>query len=436
MSGYSLFYRRFLWPGYEKLRGRQTHRLLAAAEARQWWPAEKLREWQAQELAALLRHAGENCPWYRTHLAEKPLLTKAIIRTHREELLAGNYRDKVFVHKTGGSTGEPLSFYMTRASYEWRNAMMLRGYGWAGAHEGEKTFWLWSIAAGTVSRGTRIKTALHDWSLRRTLFNNFRLSQATLPECLTSLNRCAPSVLIGYTSMLEYLARYINKQGGLRVKLHSIITAAEGVNTAQRELFQEVFQAPVFASYGSREFKLIAMECERGGLHISADNLQLEILRNGVPAAPGELGQVVITDLHNYGLPFIRYELGDLATVRTDACLCGRGLPLLGAVHGRIPDTIQTPDGKLISGIFFPHLLKEFAWIEQFQVIQKELDRLELRLVTPDRKVAEQGLPELRHAILVVLGQAVRLDVEFVDKIPRTSSGKHRAVMSEIPVII
>jgi len=436
MSNYGTLYRQWVWPAYEKLRGRHTHQLLADAEARQWWPADALREWQKQQLTALHQHAEVNCPWYRAHPPGKALLTKTIIREHREELVAENYRQQVYVHKTGGSTGEPLSFYLTRESYEWRNAMTLRGYGWAGAFDGERTFYLWSIAVGAQSRFSKLKTAFHDWSLRRAFFNNFRLSHDTLPECLESLNRFAPKVLVGYTSMLEYLARHIQKHGGLRVKLHSVITAAEGVNAAQRELLREVFQAPVFASYGSREFKLIAMECDRGGLHLSADNLYVEILRHGQPAAPGELGQVIVTDLHNYGMPFIRYELGDLATTRADACPCGRGLPLLGEVHGRIPDTIQTPDGKLISGIFFPHLLKEFGWIEQFQVTQKELDRLHLKIVTANPAEAERGLPELRREILSVLGDGVRLDVEFVNEIPRTASGKHRAVLSEIPVQI
>jgi phenylacetate-CoA ligase len=444
VSLYSTIYRSALWPGYEKLRGRRTHILLREAEARQWWPAAQLRDWQWQEMTQLLRQAREHAPRWKNlgeiggpaEFQQLPILTKTIIREHRDELAADNYKGRVFTHKTGGSTGVPLTFYMDRGSYEWRNAMMLRGYGWAGAHEGVKQFFLWSIAVGNQSKITRWKTAIHDTSMRRAFFNNFRLSQATLPECVDALNRFAPRVLVGYTSMLEYLARYIKKHGGLRVKVHSVLTAAEGINAAQRELFKEVFQAPVFASYGSREFKLIAMECEHGGLHLSADNLYVEVLRNGQPAKPGELGQVIVTDLHNFGMPFIRYEIGDAATVRTDACPCGRGLPMLDAVHGRVPDTIQTPDGKLISGIFFPHLLKEFDWIEQFQVVQKELASVQVKIITPDRPAAERGLPALRQQIAAVLGQAVRLDFEFVNEIPRTATGKHRPVISEIPVNI
>jgi phenylacetate-CoA ligase len=181
---------------------------------------------------------------------------------------------------------------------------------------------------------------------------------------------------------------------------------------------------------------LIAMDCEQGRLHVSADNLLVECLNNGAPCKPGEVGKVVVTDLHNFGMPFIRYELGDLASPSDENCLCGRELPLLSSIYGRIADTIQTPDGKLISGIFFPHLLKEFGWIEQFQVIQKELDRLHVKLIVSDQQDAESNLTRLRQEILAVLGNDVRLEVEFVNEIPRTATGKHRTVISEIPVII
>jgi phenylacetate-CoA ligase len=236
--------------------------------------------------------------------------------------------------------------------------------------------------------------------------------------------------------MLEYLARYIQKNGGLKVRFHSVLTAAEGVNAAQRELFKEVFQAPVFASYGCREFMLVAMECEQGQLHLSAENLLVECLHKGQPAEPGQPGEVVVTDLHNYAFPFLRYSLGDVASPSTQSCPCGRGLPLLDAVHGRIPDTIQTPDGRLISGIFFPHLLKEFIWIEQFQVIQKQLDHVLVKLLPTDPNEAARQLPAVETQIRSVLGDAIRIEFEFCAEIPRNATGKHRAVISEIPVKI
>jgi phenylacetate-CoA ligase len=447
MSFYGSIYRHCFWPAYEALRGHRTPQYLRQLADSQWLAPQQMQDLQIRELGKLLRHAQDNSPWHKARLAASvpnsladltriPVMTKMDIRQHGDEILAQNYRHRSFPHKTGGSTGVPLQFYMSRESFEWRTAVRMRGYSWAGAADAEKAYYLWSVAVGNVTPWQRRKSALFDVLLRRRMFNNFELSKETLPTCLESLNRFGPCVLVGYTSMLEYLARYIRKHGGLRICVHSVITAAEGVNTAQRELLQEVFNTRVFASYGSREFMLIAMQCERGGFHVSADNLIVEVIKNGQPAAANELGQVVITDLHNYATPFIRYEIGDLATPGHGICPCGRGLTLLGQVHGRIPDTIQTPDGKLISGIFFPHLLKEFDWIEQFQVIQKELDRIQVKLVPTDAKLAEESLPAVREQIAAVFGGRVRLEFELVSEIPRNATGKHRAVVSEIPVQI
>lgn len=383
MTRYATLYHSLLWPVYEQLRGRRTHRLLEQAEQHQWLAPLQIRDQQWAELQRLLQHVGQHSPWYRDQFQrlafvpaecsawedfqKLPPLTKEDIRNHRQQILAENYQNRVFEHRTGGSTGTPVRLYLTRETYEWRNAITLRGYSWAGAVPGEKVFYLWSVPVGTIAVRQRAKEVLDHALARQKMFNNFRLSKTTLPHCLETLNRFRPKVLVGYTSMLEYLARFVKRQGGLRVKFHSIITAAEGVNADQRALLREVFQAPVFASYGSREFKLIAMECERGGLHISADNLIVECLRHGQPAGPGEPGQLLITDLHNYGFPLLRYQIGDVGALRADACSCGRGLPLLEAVHGRIPDTLQSPDGRLISGIFFPHLLRSLNGSTSFR---------------------------------------------------------------------
>jgi phenylacetate-CoA ligase len=431
MGWYATAYQRVLWPTYEALRGRHTYRLWREALRRQWWSPAQLQAWQQRELERLWQHARQHCPWYREQPAG--VLTKDIIRAHREQLLADNYRGRVFVHRTGGSTGAPLTFYMTRESYEWRNAVTQRGYGWAGAADGVRVFYLWALAALPAGVGQRWKTVVHDAVLRHRIFNSFPLTPVRLAECVTQANRFAPVVLAGYTSLLEALARYVQKHGGWRVRLRSVITAAEGVSPAQRELFQEVFGAPVFASYGSREFKLIAMECERGVMHVNADNLRVEVIRDGQPAGPGQWGTILITDLHNYGMPFIRYEIGDVAAAATRDCDCGRGLPVLGEIQGRLTDVLQLADGRLVSGLFFPHLLKEFDWIEQYQVVQTDRDRVVVKCVatTPPE---EPSLARLRGAILAVLGPSVRLEIELVREIARTASGKHRSVISEVPL--
>ena len=449
---YAQIYRRLLWPAYETFRGRHTLTYLQQVERNQWLPAPALAAQQWAALQQLLRHAYAQAPWYRARFDQAglrpeqirsladyrrlPAITKDDIRQHRAAMVAENYRDRVYEHQTGGSSGTPLRFLMTRESYEWRNAAMARGYGWAGAHDGVKIFYLWGVPLNQPSQLQLLKAAAHDWVARRKLFNHYQLSPATMPDCLAQLNAFSPRVLVGYTSMLEQLARYIRTHGGLRVKLQSVVTAAEGIAEPQRQLIREIFGTPVFASYGCREFKLIAMECERGGLHLSADNLLVEIIKDNQPASPGELGRVLITDLHNYGMPFLRYEIGDLAVASTDVCPCGRGLPLLREVHGRLPDTVQTPEGKLITGVFFPQLFMWHPWVVEFQVHQPRLDGLQIKLVVTDRLTATAKLPELEARLRSILGLTIQLQFEFCNEIPRGAWGKHRIVVSDIPVNI
>ena len=166
--------------------------------------------------------------------------------------------------------------------------------------------------------------------------------------------------------------------------LQGVICAAEKVLPFQREVMERVFGCPVFNTYGSREFMLIASECEKHeGLHVNVENLIVEIVKeDGTYAREGETGRIIITDLHNYGMPFIRYEIGDLAVFTERRCSCGRGLPIIEDVVGRSLDMIKTPEGKIVPGEFFPHLMKEFKEILKFQVIQETLENLRIRMVT------------------------------------------------------
>jgi len=150
-----------------------------------------------------------------------------------------------------------------------------------------------------------------------------------------------------------------------------------------------------------------------------------------VPARPGEVGELVITDLHNYGMPFVRYKVGDLAVPADRACSCGRGLPLLEDIEGRILDMIWTPDGRMVPGEFFPHLMKEFREVRQFQVVQEALDRLIIRIVLAE-SLADERLAFIRQQVQEVLGGAIRLDFEFPEEIPLTASGKFRVTVSAV----
>lgn len=448
MTGYAAVYQHVLRPLYDSVRRRPTSKLRNAANSRQWLPPDKLKAFQWTELQNLLRHAYEFSPWYRERLAAHgikpddvktpadylriPIISKDDIRAHRDEMLATNYRGRVYEHKTGGSTGMPLQFYVNRNSYDWRLAVSMRGYGWAGCFEGQRQLFVWGAPIGTPPLKQLLKTKLHNAVLRREIISSFGFSDAAMSACVHRINTFRPRTLVGYTNALVLLAQHILDRGMDVVRPSAVITAAEGVNTQQRALIERAFGAPVFASYGSREFMLIAMECDRhSGLHISSDNLYVEVMVGDRPAAAGEIGEIVVTDLHNFGMPFIRYRIGDLGITTSNTCTCGRGLSLLERVEGRVLDAVRTPDGRIVPGEFFPHLFKEFDSVKQFQVVQKTLQHLHIKVLLRDGNRTDD-LARLEIEIRKVLGTSIGVRIEVVSEIPLTASGKFRVTVSEL----
>jgi phenylacetate-CoA ligase len=448
MSVYSILYDRALRPLYDAARGRSGYRLLADAKRRQWLTPSEVREFQWAELQRLLHHAYEFSPWYRARfdqarirpadirqpddLLQIPPLTRDEIREHRDVMHATNYRGRTYEHKTGGSSGKPVQFFVNRNSYEWRVAVSMRAYEWAGCEEGKRQFFLWGAPVGPQSLRQRVKARMYNAVLRRYIVNSFRFNPATMADCVRRLNAFRPTTVVGYTNALSTLARYLLDRGEQVAPPHAVITAAEGVNDQQRALIEKAFGAPVFASYGCREFMLIAMECERhNGLHLSSDNLYVEVISGDRPTPVGQVGEILVTDLHNFGMPFLRYKIGDLGVPTDRVCGCGRGLPLLERVEGRIIDVIRTPDGRAVPGVFFPHVFKEFPAVKQFQVVQKQLDRLHIKLVVPNGDPTEQ-LRQAEREIRNILGDTITIDFERVDEIPLSASGKFRVTVSEL----
>jgi len=448
---YSSFFQRLLEPFWEhRVRKRDTLRHEQWLIKSQWKSEEEIRDQQWKDLQKLLQHAYHECPFWKKAFQSKnlkpnniqdmddfrqlPVTTKQTFRENREYMIADSWHGRTWKKSTGGSTGEPLHFEYTPESSEWRQAITRRGYGWAGASGGIRQAYIWGIALGNQPLINRIKQQAHHLVLRHKYFNSFDCDIPAMRRCQNELKQFRPEVIIGYTNPLYDFARFLNAQEqDSNIRPSAIITAAEALFPHQREEIESAFQAPVFHSYGSREFMLIAMECEQHeGLHISMENLLVEILReDGSPANPGEEGRVVITDLHNYGMPFIRYEIGDLATFSNQQCSCGRGLPLLERVSGRILDALSTPEGKHIPGEFFPHLMKDFQGIHRFQIIQETSKSLTVKLVTPEG-LLDSDLARLKMEIRKIMGDNCNINYEFLDDIPLTRTGKHRVTISRI----
>ena len=446
---YSFIYRNLLFPLHDRwFRKRDTITYWNQAEKTQWMSRAKIEAHQFQALQNLIAHAFNSCPYFKTAWTDHglspesvqsladfqnfPLTTKETFRDHADQMRT-TLPVKLYTKSTGGSSGVPLRFDLDKISNERRTALMYRGYNWAGGAPGTKQLYIWGSHFSTATKLTRLKHWLHAKYERRKMLSCFDFTPQKMKQHLATHNKYRPDVIIAYTNPLYEFARFIKNENLPVFSPHSMIVGAEKLHDFQRELIEEVFQAPLFETYGSREFMLIGAECDQHhGLHLSIDNLLIEILDDdGNPTPDGEEGNVVITDLFNYGMPFVRYINGDRAIAGFDMCECGRGLPLLKKVTGRQLDVLETPDHRKIPGEFFPHLMKEFRGIKRFQVLQCMREKITIKLVVDDT-FDQSERARLLTEIVEVAGTEVEIDLQIVDEIPLTEAGKHRVVVREL----
>jgi phenylacetate-CoA ligase len=440
---------RYLLYGFERfIKGRSTFAYLTGLQKTQWSSPDELSAMQTAALRRLLAHATAHCPYYRDRwrprgldpesiqspadLEKWPRTDRADVRQFRTQMRADIPGLKLIAKSTGGSTGEPVQFDLDNDSNDRRSAAALRGYGWAGIHPGDRQLHLWGVPIVKQSRARRWKESLYHALYRRKMLSTFGLSESRFDEYLTAYNSCRPDSIVAYTSSLYEFARMIHRRGLTPFRPKSIVVGAEKLHPFQRELIEAVFHAPVFETYGSREVMLIGAECDRHrGLHLTAEHLIAEVLDDdGRPVAAGVEGDIHVTDLYNYGMPFVRYKTGDRAVGGLTQCPCGRGLPLLSGVAGRSMDTLTTPDGRRVSGALFPHLMKDFASVVRFQVVQDRLDHVQLRVVAgPGFSDVERD--KIRELIGEELGPAVNFELLTVDDIPLTGAGKLRVVVNQ-----
>ncbi len=437
-----------LWYGWQPY-GRHATSL----DQSQWWPWEKIQQLQIQKLKALLQHAYRNVPFYRQQfesagitpddirsvqdLRQLPLLTKAAMQKHQQELLTtGVDRRRLRENHTGGSTGHPLTFYQDANFIAWHDADLLRNYHMAQYQLGMRWAFLWgSDYDARVHKGWRGR--LKDQVIYNLLWiNTFDLTTATLERAARQLVEWQPQILVAYVSSATLLARLIHAKGIRGIRPQAIQTSAEVLTPEDRQLLQETFSCPIFDRYGCREVGNIAHECAaHQGLHLLAENNLLELIdNNGAPVTPGHVGRVVVTNLNNYAMPLIRYENGDMGIASDHACTCGRGLPLLDSVVGRTTDTISSPSGKLLHGEFFTHLFYKVPGVSQFRVVQHTLHDLLVQLVPGEGFDQQTVCTFLEQSIHQHGDPGFTIRFELHAHLPPASSGKYRFTVSHVPL--
>jgi phenylacetate-CoA ligase len=433
---------------------RDVERHYEALRKTQWLKTNQMRELQDEKLRRLVRHAYRNVPYYRTRMQEAkvrpedirgqsdlhklPFLTKADVRKHLYFDILSQVSNKSEMLKitTSGSTGEPFVCYADRAQLEFRWAATLRAQEWTGYEFGDPCVRLWHQTLGMSKQQVwmeRVDAAF----CKRKFIPVFEMSDSKLEAMVREIAEWQPVMMDGYAEALDFLAHYLKSRGNVNVRPKALMSSAQTLPGSSRQLIEEAFGCKVFDKYGAREFSGIAYECEaHAGHHVVAEGYIVEILRDGRPAAPGETGEIVITDLNNFCLPFIRYRIGDLgeALDPNRECSCGRGMPLVGNIEGRVQSIIQGTDGRYLPGAFFSHYLKEFDHaIQRFQVIQDRRNAMTFHVVKGGR-YSDDVLEEVLATFRRHLGEDMEIKVEFVENVEMVRTGKRLASVSKLGV--
>ena len=419
-------------------------------EKTQWLGASDLQALQTQRLRTLLQHAGRHVPYYRemfqrigfdpdgvssvSDLQRLPLLDKADIRAHTAALKSEQARDLARFN-TGGSSGEPLIFFIGKERVSHDVAAKWRATRWWGVDIGDPEIVVWGspIELGSQDR----LRAWRDRLLRTELLPAFEMSPAKLDAMVATIRRRRPRMLFGYPSALSHIARHAESTGQRMddLGIGVAFVTSERLYDEQRAAIERVFGCPVANGYGGRDAGFIAHQCPAGGMHITAEDIVLEIVgADGRVLPAGMAGEIVVTHLATRDFPFIRYRTGDMAVLDPQPCSCGRGLPLIKEIQGRSTDFVVAADGTVMHGLALIYILRDLPGVQGFRIVQHSLQRTEVQLVVSEAFDRRAHVPAIETGIRRRLGAGVQVELNFVAAIAPEKSGKFRYVLSHVAV--
>lgn len=448
MSFYQRLVGGVLFPLHEKLKRHNTLAVHRELERSQWLSAAELAELQHKKLRRFLTRIAETVPYYQRLFAELsfdpqavfsaadlqrlPLLDKTTIRHHADDLKArGASQLKRF--NTGGSSGEPLIFYLDNERVSHDVAAKRRATRWWGVDIGDPEIVLWG---SPIELGSQDKfRLLRDKLFRSELLSAFEMSDANLNYFIERIRQVKPAMLFGYPSSLALLASHANQKGiamddlGIRVAF----VTSERLYDHQRAVIEQIFGCPVANGYGARDAGFIAHQCPENSLHLSAEDIVVEIVdADGKVLPPGHSGEIVVTHMATSGFPFVRYRTGDVGVLSDDLCSCGRGLPVLARVEGRTTDFVVAADGTIMHGLALIYVLRDMPEVQEFRIVQESLLQTRVEVVASPGAPQSETTRKIQQAFRQRLGESVDVQIVFVPVISRESSGKYRYVVSKV----
>jgi phenylacetate-CoA ligase len=449
---YPAVVRYVLAPAYDRIRGTTTMRRLAHLEQSQWWPWQRIEEHQSRHLQHLVAHVYEHVPYYRRIMDERgltpgdirskndlqklPALTKSDVNANRADLLSRAVPiEQLTTGWSGGTTGERLNYHSTRQErLTYSYARWALTFEWTGVRLGEAHMSIRQQPQGPDTRLRQLGIRLQ----RLTKVDTMLVTEEHLDELVHLIRRIRPRAVFSYPSALALVASYAKSKGIICPRIDAMCLGGERLLLRQREVLDEVFGGKQYIRYGSNELHEVAGQCDVcGGLHILAEDFIIEVVDDeGVPVAPGTRGKLLITALHNYGMPFIRYENGDIGSLLQESCACGRGLPLMDAGIGRTREYLRSRSGTRIASmdIAVEPLLP--PGVVQWQLVQQDYEQFVLSAVPVEEPVADEWQTARRRLADMLahhLGTNVSVELQRVDRIEMNLSGKRLSFISSLP---
>ncbi len=426
----------------------QTDELVAQALERETWSAKRWKDWQAEHLTRVLWHAVRRVPYYQQQWADRrrqgdsssaemlenwPLLSKETVRSNPKAFLADrvNLRSQIVEH-TSGTTGKPVTLWMSRnAVRQWYALFEARWRGWYGISRRDR----WGILGGQlVASFAQATPPYWVWnaSLHQLYFSSYHITPRNTSDYINAIRDHKLVYLLGYASSLYSLAQLALEQNLPIPPQRIVISNAEPLYAHQREIISQAFQCPVVDTYGLSENICAASECNQGKLHLWPEVGVIEIFKDTVdqPATPGMVGRIIATGLLNPTMPLIRYQVGDRSAMygEDQHCACGRNMPILSSIEGRMDDVILTTDGRRIGRL--DPVFKSDLHVREAQIIQESRGVLRVKIV-PAPEFNNQNGEEIIQRLQDRVG-SMKILLEKVESIPRSANGKFRAVVSKI----
>jgi len=413
----------------------------------QYRPFKELKNQQDTRFKELIHYAYEYVPFYRhlfqnlalkpsdfvttEDLEKLPVLTKSMIKQHWDDFTPVNLsRRNFFESTTGGSTGSPLKYRISKSDRFLGGALIYRGWGHAGYKTSDKMVFL-AGSSLDIGKTSFFRLKLEEFFRNIKKCSSFDMSEKNMAEYCDIINKFKPVYLRGYASSLYFFAKWIEDNEKTVVIPKGVFTTAEKLYPGMKQKIQDVFNCPVYDAYGLNDGGLSAYECpEHNGLHIDTERSVLEVVDEKGNQVEKGVGRILATSLNNFAMPFIRYDTGDIGKISNDPCPCGRESRLLKEVLGREQEILRTPEGTFIHGEFFSHIFWEIENVKEFQVIQNSPDSILINIV-PEENFNEDQLAIISKYIYKRSPQW-NVEFKFSENLERSAGGKYKFIINNI----